>query len=288
MASPATHRRAFSLLELLIAVGVLLGLSALILPAVTSGLSTRGFESALDSLSGQMLLARAHAQRTGRAVVLEFDPGGLGGGSSGGSGRGSGRGPGRGPGVTARFFDPERDLKSDGPTASSDQESTLADTEIADRPWRIDVDADQNQIHDSWAEVAIDPRIVVSREPPISDESAADRWEAGPTALQDAESRRAGSSRAIRLAVFMPDGTAAMRTDIWLEDDEQRIASVRVSAWTGQPHLERVTRQSLAEAAEKENETPKTEPGVQESEIEDRAEPRTDAIPRTDEQEVEP
>ncbi len=63
-------RRGFSLLELMIALAVLLAMGGLVMPALLNSLRARSFEHAADLVAHQLLLARAHAQRTGKPVEV--------------------------------------------------------------------------------------------------------------------------------------------------------------------------------------------------------------------------
>jgi prepilin-type N-terminal cleavage/methylation domain-containing protein len=63
-------RRAFTLLELLIVVGVLVALSAIVLPYGTQLLDSQSFERTVDDTMSQAMSARAWAQREGAVVEL--------------------------------------------------------------------------------------------------------------------------------------------------------------------------------------------------------------------------
>jgi type II secretory pathway pseudopilin PulG len=69
--------RAFTLLELLIAVGLVVALGALALPALWAGGRIEGarLESASGQLSAVIARCRAEAQRSGRPLALLYDPG---------------------------------------------------------------------------------------------------------------------------------------------------------------------------------------------------------------------
>ena len=61
----ARTRRGVSLLELLIGLGILLAISAIVIPWTTGWLGTRELDNAEDGLTMQMMMARA-AAREGR------------------------------------------------------------------------------------------------------------------------------------------------------------------------------------------------------------------------------
>ncbi len=75
MASLATgvNRRGVTLIELLLAIGLLLALSAITLPAILTSFKERAFESSAEIVRNQLLLARAHAQATGKPVEVRYD-----------------------------------------------------------------------------------------------------------------------------------------------------------------------------------------------------------------------
>ena len=80
-------RRGLTLLELLIVIGLVVALGAIVLPAMTGVQSQRAFDSTVQIIRDQLLLARAHAQSTGTPVeVIYYSPS---------------------PRVEARLFDPE-------------------------------------------------------------------------------------------------------------------------------------------------------------------------------------
>ncbi len=81
------NRRGLTLIELLLAIGLVLIVGALVLPTVFTGLRERSFESAAEVVRNQLLLARAHAQVTRRPVEVLYA-----------------NLPPRRPGVRARYF----------------------------------------------------------------------------------------------------------------------------------------------------------------------------------------
>ena len=67
---PSRPTRAFTLVELLIVVALLVAIGALVVPTGLESLERRRFESSLDSIVGQLRLARAHARTTAGAVEV--------------------------------------------------------------------------------------------------------------------------------------------------------------------------------------------------------------------------
>ena len=66
------NRRGFTLLELLIVIGLVLGLGALVWPAMTKFQQERIFDSTVEIVRDQLMLARAHAQATGKPVEVIY------------------------------------------------------------------------------------------------------------------------------------------------------------------------------------------------------------------------
>ncbi|MFB3137874.1 MAG: hypothetical protein ACE10B_01465, partial [Phycisphaerales bacterium] len=66
------NRRGLTLLELLLAIGLLLAMAALALPTVLKGFGERAFESSAEVARNQLLLGRAHAQAAGQPVEVTY------------------------------------------------------------------------------------------------------------------------------------------------------------------------------------------------------------------------
>ena len=175
-------RRGITLLELLLAIGLMLALAGLVLPAVFSGLNERAFASSAEVVQSQLLLARAHAQMTGRPVEVTYDD--------------------RPPSVGARLF-----------------ELTLEPDESP-------------EITANWAHRALVDGIRITDQPP------------------EGESETPDDQQAIRLAVYLPDGSALMGRAVWVHDEHGRRGRLWVNPWTGLPGFER----GAAELPEQEEE----------------------------------
>ena len=171
-------RRAITLIELLLAIGLLVVLGGIVLPAVFTGLRERAFESTGEVIRNQLLLARAHAQATRRPVEVVYD-----------------HRPNRSARVGARYFP-------------------------------VGLDDRQQQA---------DPRYVIV-------ESWADRGL--PDGLRLADPRGAAppddEPRSLRLAVYMPDGSALLTRPAWVLDDHGRRGRLEVNPWTGLPSFKRI------------------------------------------------
>ena len=168
-----TKRPGITLIELLLAIGLVLLLSGLVLPAVFTGLRQRAFESTVEMVRSQFLLARAHAQMTRRPVEVMYDDR-----------------PPRTARVWAQYF--------------------LVDEEQESLPEQL--------IVEGWADRALAAGIMI-----------ADR-----SAIDDDE------PRLLRLAVYMPDGSALLSRTVWISDDHGRRGTLSVNPWTGLPSFERI------------------------------------------------
>ncbi|MHC4992722.1 MAG: hypothetical protein ACYTGC_17260, partial [Planctomycetota bacterium] len=70
---PARSRAGLTLIELILALALLVALTAIVAPAMNDVLAERSFESTREVLTHQLLLARSHAQATGEAVEVVYD-----------------------------------------------------------------------------------------------------------------------------------------------------------------------------------------------------------------------
>ncbi len=193
-------RRGLTLIELLLAIGLVLIVGALVLPAIFTGLRERSFESAAEVVRNQLLLARAHAQLTRRPVEVVYT-----------------NVPPRRPGVRARYFlvdapGPSIQRSTDG-ASSPDVE---ADPFPTDDQWQTDPD---QQIVEGWADRDL-PGGLLLTDRAVSDST--DAW-------------------MLRLAVYMPDGSALFTQPAWIRDDHGRRGRIDVNPWTGLPSFERIT-----------------------------------------------
>ncbi len=174
-------RRALTLIELLLAIGLLLVLGGIVLPAVLTGLRERAFESTAEIIRNQLLLARAHSQATRRPVeVLYVDR------------------PPRSARVGARYFPVQN-----------------AETRADDQQQPVDL-----VIVEGWADRGLPDGLRLTD--PQGDQSEDDE------------------PRVLRLAVYMPDGSALLARPVWILDDHGRRGRLQVNPWTGLPSFERI------------------------------------------------
>lgn len=206
--TPVRARRAFTLIELLIVVGVLVAMAAIVLPWGTQVLERQAFERAVEDAMTQAMSARAWAQREGAVAELVAVEGGA--------------------RLEVRAVDLLRDAEeaADGPggAASADgMESALrgsrraqrlkaqVERRIADVAARTGIRAESGgggsdvafdaRIAEPWAELALDGGIVAGTEPPPDED------------LRSEFSAAAGDER---IALFLPDGSAAAVRELWI------------------------------------------------------------------------
>ncbi len=200
------HRRGLTLIELLLAIGLVLIVGALVLPTVFTGLRERSFEAGGEVVRNQLLLARAHAQLTRRPVEVVYV-----------------NVPPRRPGVRARYFlvdAPGPAMRRPTGRAASGQAQT--DPFPTDDEWQTNPD---QVIVEGWADRdLLDGLRLTDRAE--TDEVETDRGETDPVVL--------------RLAVYMPDGSAPLMQPVWLRDEHGRRGRIEVNPWTGLPSFERV------------------------------------------------
>jgi type II secretory pathway pseudopilin PulG len=262
--SPTRHtRRCLTLLEILIALALILGLAALGLPMMLNRLDERAFEAAADTASEQLMMARAHAQATGEAIEVTYSP------STGQ--------------VRARVYAPwssemdtdlaaiepgtspllDASLQRAGSTASRDGAGSWMNGPPNRDRGRAAADDGASggvgvAIAEPWASRALGQGISIARRPSslfpfdgatgqaIDDHrdkwmSASDGRDDDAETLEDLE-----RGQEVRLAVFMPDGSALVGDDLFLNDDSGRCGRISINPWSGLPRFQRMVSASAA------------------------------------------
>ncbi len=220
-------RRAFTLIELLVVVGVLVALAAIALPYGGQVLERQAFEGSADGAVAQAMSARAWAQREGRVVELVVADDGT--------------------RIEARAVDLLREAEdgAEGIASADGMEAALRGSRKAQRLKRemerrvaevgaragVEVDAGGGpgggdggfdaRIDEPWASVALERGVVASLERPAD---------------VDERDEFAGDPGEERIALFLPDGSAAAVRDLWIS------AGARVSRVTIDPLLGEVRR----------------------------------------------
>jgi prepilin-type N-terminal cleavage/methylation domain-containing protein len=235
----AMTARGITLIELLISMAILLAIAAIAAPTLMSTFAERRFESVAETIEQQLLLARAHAQQTGRAVEVRYEP----------------------PRhrLVARYFSI---TESDGfdpaslasPAGASHEEARdrTGDGRRSAGSFVPDEADDELAIATTWAERSMSRSVTLSDRRPEGDGVYAGAMPGAngdgvaamfDDSVIDADRAVGGLMRAddqpIRLAIFLPDGSAMMTRTVWLSDEDNRVMRMTVNPWTGTPRIER-------------------------------------------------
>lgn len=192
------------------AIGLVVALGALVFPTMMGRQRQRSFDSTIQIIRDQLLLARAHAQATGVPVEVMYHS--------------------EAPRVEARMFRPDRAASRFG-----DADGSAA---MLDFPEEPDEDL---LIPEGWAYRRLAEGVHVTRTPPqelqdgdddpfgLFDDLGADFDDASASLVLDQP------PRTIRLAVFLPDGSALLGEGVWVVDNDGRARRIEVNPWTGLP-----------------------------------------------------
>lgn len=214
------NRRSLTLLELLLAIGLLLAMAALVFPTVVKGFGERAFESSAEIARNQLLLARAHAQAAGQPVeVTYYSP------------------PSR---VEARLFRAGlRDIEQ----GQYRQAVGSADDGLNDELLFGDEESDPEAlIPEGWASRHLADGVWITDRPP----GRASGFDEGEIAAVEGDRQPPDGlsepPRRIRLAVFLPDGSALLGEPAWIGDADGRLGKLQVNPWTGLPSFQRLVQ----------------------------------------------
>jgi Tfp pilus assembly protein FimT len=206
------NRRCLTLLEVLIVVGLLLGMAAIVAPSVLNTLDEQAFETAADVTGEQLMLARAHAQATGQSVEVRYRPG-------------ESR-------VEARFFLPwmmSYQLAAGEP----------AQDDSSQRSESTGNSASDSAIAEAWASRAISKSVRIGSQRLVNGEGDI-RHATSNLDYAAAIEAELTNTDDVRLAVFMPDGTALLNDPFWFEDDGGRVGRLTINPFSGLPAWERL------------------------------------------------
>ncbi len=214
------NRRGLTLLELLIAISLVVALGAIVLPAMTGVQNQRAFDSTVQIIRDQLLLARAHAQSTASPVEVIYYS--------------------RSPRVEVRLFDPALQA-----SASPFVDADGSDDRQQAEPLILDEqDEDELVIPEAWAYRHLAQNVRITKTPP---QEAADDFDDAFGSFDDFGADFADQSQlfdpdeephAIRLAVFLPDGSALLGEPFWVIDNNGRVGRLEVNPWTGLPSFD--------------------------------------------------
>lgn len=227
-------QRGLTLIELLIVIALILMVGAVMVRPVLNQVDRWAFESAVDELRGQLLLARGEAIATGRAMEVRYEP--------------------RTRRVEVRRFEAgQRAIgqseqrqamrgSGSGSRAGNDDPMTL--------PLAVDPEADAAR--PSWMTLDLPGGVrLMNRLPEAATaqpglfgetmfEEQALREELEMMLMEEMDMLTAETG--FRVAVYLADGSAMLLRDTWLIDGEARVMRVRINPWTGHPSMERIER----------------------------------------------
>jgi len=197
-------RRGVSLLEMLVAIGVVIAVAAVVIPWSAGWLGGRELDNAEDNLAMQMVMARAAAREEGRPVEVVAD-------STGGASR-----------VRARWMsgnddgrdgDFERSARPDGADAFG------AGSQAFSQPW----------INASWANLNLPHGVRVALGLESSDALPE------PAVGGESDESLDGTTGGQTLAIFLPDGTVFFAPVFMLRTDAGSLRAMKVDRATGVP-----------------------------------------------------
>jgi type II secretory pathway pseudopilin PulG len=226
----AFARRCLTLLEVLIALVLLAAVAALVVPALVNRLDEHAFEAAGDTASEQLMMARAHAQATGEAVEVTYSP------ATGC--------------VQARLYAPwskEMEMGDVPPGTSPLASGAQPDRSDHDEASSSLMPPGHQRIAEAWASRSLGHGIRIAKRRPVTDEPAGDARDSGnpaPESTTDDDDSQTledlVDGQEVRLAVFMPDGSALVGDDLWLNDGGGRCGMISINPWSGLPIFQRL------------------------------------------------
>ncbi len=198
------------------AIGLVVALGALVFPAMMGPHRQRAFDSTVQIIRDQLLLARAHAQFTASPVEVIYYS--------------------RSPRVEARLFDPERQASASHFAAADESD----DGQQAEPLILEEQDEDELVIGEAWAYRHLAQDVRITKTPP---QDAADDFDDAFGSFDDFDDQRQffdpdQEPHAIRLAVFLPDGSALLGEPVWVIDNDGRVGRLEVNPWTGLPSFD--------------------------------------------------
>lgn len=219
------RKRSLTLLETLIALVLLVAMAALVVPSMLKSMEERTFESAADVTNDQLMMARAHAQATGTPVEVTYRPD-----------RSQ---------VLARIFKPgsvQQPLALRPDTRFADPKLSNLGPLSPQTSHEAIAGDDQSAITESWAVREISPDVrIVARPPAGADGSPGSNASSSLNETSPDDSfEELGKGEEIRLAVFMPDGSALVGEPVWLNDDHGRLGVLTINPWSGIPVFQRL------------------------------------------------
>ncbi len=197
-----TAQRGFSLLEILIGLGIVIAVAAIAVPWTMGWLGTRELDNAEDGLTMQMMMARAAAREEGRPVevVAEYD--------------------GKASRVNARWM-----------LSGEDSAPTRTGRGRANGGTADEIDA-------SWASMQLPRGVRIALGLESAEQSDADLAPVSRVApaRDEPEAQADVPAGQQTLAIFLPDGTVFFAPVFMLRTDAGTLRTMKVDRSTGVPH----------------------------------------------------
>lgn len=212
-------RKGASLLEVLVALGIVVAISAVVVPWSFGWLGGRELDSAEDRLAMQLMMARAAAREKGRPVEIVA-------GSRG---------------VEARWLEDASEESYDGEAdGRADGRSLFRESPESGRGFRASINAE-------WAVFELPDGVAIDLAQ-SSDADGADVPDATDLDRVASDSKAAGARGSANggagggsdgapqtLAIFLPDGTVIMAPVFLIRTDAGAVRRMRIDAATGRP-----------------------------------------------------
>lgn len=221
--SRRTRRTGFSMIELLVGIGIVLAVAAIAVPWTMGWLGRRELDNAEDGLTMQMMMARAAAREEGRPVevVAEFD--------------------GTQSRINARWM-----LGAGGESARRSSRRDRSE-------FSLDGGTADGSIDASWASMQLPRGVRIA----LGLERADSSEDAVTSAETPADDAVAGNGQT--LAIFLPDGTVFFAPIFMLRTDAGSLRAMKVDRATGVPQQVVQPRGTSDEAARPEFDAPASE-----------------------------
>lgn len=244
--------RGLTLFELLIAIALMIVLVAIALPNLAGQFQRRSFDASVDQTVSMLLMARAHAQSTGRPVMVMYNA----------PANDTVRNGSRSGYLRARMVDLEDTeilsaLVSNLGEPRDDQTSSAVGRAAFDplqaaaafEPGGLG-DTFQNEetfeIYQPWSLLDLPTGVVLQQHEPTElltmseaaptaggEMTAAELELYDPIAMARRDEARTEAGGSFMVAMFLPDGTAMVSGDGWLLDRDGRIGRITLNRFTG-------------------------------------------------------
>jgi prepilin-type N-terminal cleavage/methylation domain-containing protein len=223
------RRHAFTLIEVVIALALVAGVLALVAPVLVHRLAEQSFDAAMERLRSHLLLGRAEAMSRGQPIAVLYRPG-----SS-----------------TLEFvlFEPATRVLDD---SRARRESLAREPD----PWISEQDDDRSERpewFEPWMRLDFRGLTVAEDVRSLTGDVADAEWISPDRSTERPEFNSVvEDDHAVRVAVFLRDGSSLLARHVFLSDGDGRVARVAVNPWTGAPTVEPLPPSMLVAPSESE------------------------------------